>query len=385
MRIIGGVVRKEAGGFLDGYNAYDGAVFSLPPFHPTIARKNGDDVGQMGGYLNFFQRPPIQILEHVFPMPPEPVGPMDNTKREEVSEEKRRVAQRRETARRQLRHIWHRAYGRFGVGVGWSDDRMIETGKGDFFSKAKSWKKKGEIKDIAFAADGFVSLPPFNEKRLLDTKGNQIISMDLPWNPDRGKRESRKSYMKQRALYQSYSQWFRTWPWVYRFIGAIRFDVGVRLATTIYMTEFARRTFQLIRNEKFSNHVHGSDWTASYFLRLIIRAPKRYRTARKTVQGKTFPNEDARRKAIEDADQAAYHKPPDSRGTKFPSKSAPHPDFGKKGFSDSAHPSLGTKLEVAFLELNSLLLASFASESKKIFLSAEEAIEIWAPYSSAEE
>lgn len=327
MRLVSGVLQVESGGFLDGYNAWDDAVFSLPPFHPTIARGNGDVPGQMGTVVNFFQRPPRQVIEAAVPMPP---GPITDEVREGVEA-------RRRSAVRALRAIWYRAYGRFGVGVGWSSDRHRDDARGDEY-------RSEDIAAMDFASDGFITLPPFGKSDLKDSAGDALPSMDADWVVPRA------NYNRQRALYQSYTQWFRTWPWVHRFVNGVRANDDIRLGTTMFMLEFARRTFQKARNDGIAGHFDGSDWTASYILRAHVRGPDRYTLARNAIRDRNFATEAARRQAISVA----------TGGVRYPNQTAPHADFGGR-FTDTAHPS-GTDLEDAFEALLHKLVLLHAPE-----------------------
>lgn len=327
MRLVSGVLQVESGGFLDGYNAWDDAVFSLPPFHPTIARSNGDVPGQMGTVVNFFQRPPRQVIEAAIPMPPGPIT-------EEVRDG---VEARRRSAVRALRSIWYRAYGRFGVGVGWSSDRHRDDARGDEY-------RNEDIAAIDFASDGFITLPPFGKHDLKDSAGDALPSMDADWVAQQA------SYNRQRALYQSYTQWFRTWPWVHRFVNGVRANDDIRLGTTMFMLEFARRTFQKARNDGIAGHLDGSDWTASYILRAHVRGPDRYNLARNAIRNRNFATEASRRQAIRGA----------TDGVRYPNQAAPHADFGD-AFTDTAHPS-GTDLEDAFEALLHQLVLLHAPE-----------------------
>jgi hypothetical protein len=224
-RIVCAAVRPESLGHLDIMHGYDDAVFSLPLRHMTAALKRGQTRGQIGGFFAWLGTA---------------AGLLD---------QQRTTQAERDGATAAMADVRSLLFGRFGVRANMPDgnDRTA-------YLLPRGVEIAGEVSDGAL----------FN---LQGAAGNPVAEA------------------RQDARYQSVVQWYRSWPWFYRFVMAVNFSPRLQRALYAYEVDFLLRAVEswrprrnneevLVRNESLWDYL-TSQRDLAFALRARIRAAGR--------------------------------------------------------------------------------------------------------------
>lgn len=200
-RVIASIGEVEAIGHFDGLNAWDTAVFSYPLFHHTLTLtknpvRDTARPGQMAVFIDWLRNPSNAFLESVFPDPITPVsnGLTNPDYPDPYPDTILKVKEVRQRLKSLMLSVYTSAFGIFGVG---------------------SSSIGGDT--------GFTTITGFEKV----TNGNITVDMNQRWT-------SNPAGRRQQALYQAYSQWFRSWPWFYRFASCLRQDQRLRTLLIAY-------------------------------------------------------------------------------------------------------------------------------------------------------
>jgi hypothetical protein len=211
-RVIASVGEVEASGHFDALNAWDSAIFSYPLFHLTLTLSKSpiNEIarpGQMAGFIRWIQDPPADLLSAVFPDEtklPKPNYPIEYPNQAGIDV-------LRENLSRQMRNVYHGAFGYFGVGASRTNSAPLQ---------------------------GFVTVAG----RLSGLAPGGAVDMEAVWPG------SNPSGLRQQAFYQSYQEWFRAWPWFYRFAAALRQHQSLRTLLFTYHLDWAHRALAGVVN-----------------------------------------------------------------------------------------------------------------------------------------
>lgn len=253
-RVVAALARVESIQHWDGFNAWDDAIFSWPPFHFTLTLgANGGNGGVtsspnlMGAVIEFMRNPPQDVLEGAYPSP-EPSGDpgADAVAQAGI------IAQRQALETRMRQCYWDN-FGVYGVGA-------------SAINKTHS-------------PGSFVTL-----SGLIDASdATRTVHMDRRWvNGAAGR--------PQQAIYQAYQQWFRSWTWGQRFALHVRHKPLLRMLTFVYSIHWAHAVLARTEGwqENFGIETNGNDVLRSeqartVYLRLYIRAPGHAVSARRAL------------------------------------------------------------------------------------------------------
>lgn len=210
-RLIAAIAHAETGGYYDGFNAWDNGIFSYPLFHFTLGRGTGDPA-QMAGFVEWLQNADDDMIE----------GATDD-------------AEQAQALRGRMHRAFRLAFGDFGVGAG--------APQGNY-------------------RDGFLTLRGLQVVPRADGEGD--IDMTVEWpGADTAVGD------RQRALYQSYCQWFRTWPWFTRWAQALRADEELCRLTLAHSVHVAALRITDAVHDRLS-----SERAAAAYLRLFVYRPR---------------------------------------------------------------------------------------------------------------
>ncbi len=205
-RVVAAVSEAESVGHFDGLNGYDDAIFSYPLFHHTLTLTGfGNDAsrpGQMAGFVRWLQDPPNDLLEAVFP---DPGGNAPNYPAPYPDQEG--VNDRRTDMRNRFHEVFNQTFGFFGVGASATDGNPLQ---------------------------GFITAAGLLGGT---TPAGNVVDIRVVWPG------ANANGLRQQALYQSYQQWFRAWPWFYRFAAALRQNQTLRTLLFAYELDWAQRRF----------------------------------------------------------------------------------------------------------------------------------------------
>lgn len=203
-RVVMATSQAETLGYYDGLNGYDDGVFSYPLFHHTLTLTGrGNQTsrpGQMAGFVRWLQDPPEALLQAVFPnaggnAPNHPAPyPADQAEVDDL----------RTNMRNRFHAVFNEAFGFFGVGA----------------SPTNATPLQGLI-TVAGLVGG-------------TTPAGNAVNMRVVWPG------ADANGLRQQALYQAYQQWFRTWPWFYRFAAALRQNQTLRTLLFAYALDWTQ-------------------------------------------------------------------------------------------------------------------------------------------------
>jgi hypothetical protein len=214
-RIASAIAEQECVGYFDGFNAYDNSIFSYPPFHFTLGRGDGTPA-LMSAFVAWLQRPDEDVIE---------AATDDEEQRDELLE--------------LIGTEYQRAFGHFGVGA----NEPFDDG----------------VQDVGFLNVG--GLRPADMR-----PGDDPVDMTAAWNRDGDQGD------RQKALYQAYCQWFRTWSWFARFARGLRGSEELRRLLVAYSLEWAEQRLSEERGGEIVGERLSSERAAAY-LRLFVYRP----------------------------------------------------------------------------------------------------------------
>lgn len=253
-RMVAALAKVESISYWDGFNAWDDAIFSWPPFHYTLTlRANSGDGGVtaspnlMGGVIEFMRNPPDEVLEGAYPAP-ESSGDPDADAAALAD-----VIAHRQALKTRMRECYWDNFGVYGVGA----SAITST----------------------TSPNSFVTLSGLIEAQ----DSNRTVDMNLVW-------QRNGTGLPQQALYQSYQQWFRSWNWGQRFALHLRNKPLLRAMTFAYSLHWAhgvlalnshwRGQFGIATN---GNAVLRSERGRVVYIRLYIRALEHAADARRAL------------------------------------------------------------------------------------------------------
>lgn len=213
-RVIYAVTQKETGGFWDGFNGWDLAVWSYPLFHYTL-RLRGGRPGKMAEVVRWLQVPDDDI-------------PADPHRRDDVHDA--------------MKQAFQRSFGRYGVGAG-------PIGRND--------------------PTGYVHIAGLRSATG-ETRGT-------PWQVDmaaddwHGQNASGQARM--RAFYDSYVQWFRSWPWAARFVRSLRYDGGLQRLLIAHAIDWSAHALERNVRGGVAHSLITSEVAAAAYLRAYVKEP----------------------------------------------------------------------------------------------------------------